>query len=185
MKINKCGNNKMGETKEKMKNGYYLYKKNIKHFLGIMILLAIIALWHSKSYAFTINDSNISINVDSTGICKIDEKLYVTAIDESSAYTWDYSQYPSIRITRGKIEKVYVDNLELSNYYEKWGYNTKNEYNPSIPNSYSAPGYVNPFSYNANNDIAYIDKINLFYPKKSRKISIFIILYKGNKNNFL
>lgn len=128
-------------------------KSNIKRIILLFIFLGIISLSSSKAYASTIENSNISIKIDANGVCHIEEKLYVTAIDEPSAYTWNYAQYPSVQLTRGGIEKLNINNLELSAYYNKWWPNRDNYYDN------------------------YFSTINLFYPR-SRKISIFIILHK-------
>lgn len=148
------------ETKVEMKIEYYLYKKNIKRIILLFILLVMVSLCTSKTFASTIDSSNISINIDANGVCYIEEMLYITAIDETSAYTWNYAQYPSMQLTRGGIEKLCINNLELSDYYNKWWTNRDNYYDD------------------------YFSTINLFYPR-SRKISIFIILHKKNENNFL
>lgn len=144
-----------------MKVEYYLYKKIIKRIILLLILLFIVSLCTSKTFASTIDNSDISINIDANGECYIEEMLYVTAIDEESAYTWNYAQYPSMQLTRGgNIEKLRVNNLELSDYYNEW-WTDRDTY------------YDNYFS-----------TINLFYPQ-SRKISIFIILHKKTNYNFL
>lgn len=127
-------------------------KKNIKRVIFVFIFLVIVLLCSSKTYASTIDSSNMSINIDITGKCYVEEKLYITAIDEASAYTWNYSDYPSLQLTRGGIENLCINGLELSNYYDEW-WNNRDHY------------YDNYFS-----------TFNLFYPK-SRKVSIFIIIY--------
>lgn len=98
-----------------------LYKKVVKCIIFSFILLLIISLYTSKTFATTINSSDIFMNVDSNGLCNIEEKIEVTAIDESSAYTYNYAPYPSIQLLRGdNIINFKINNLELHDYYDKW-----------------------------------------------------------------
>lgn len=90
------------------------YKKNIKRI--ILLIVIIILLSFSTTYASTINESDISINIDINGICNIEEVLYVTAIDDPLDYTTKYfGENSSIQLTRGNnIEKLCINNLEIS-----------------------------------------------------------------------
>lgn len=131
-----------------------LYKKIIKFIILFLVIMVILNI--SKVYASTIDSSNISININSNGVCYIEEKLYVTAIgDPSDNSTKYFVESPSIQLTRGQnIEKLCINNVEIS---EK---NIDKYYND------------------------YVGIINLAY-SQSRTLSIFIILHKKDKYNFL
>ena len=124
---------------------YFLYHKKIKRILLLFVSLVIWSRYFTKTFASTINDSNVSIQVDNDGVCHIDETLYITCVDEPSSYIINYSQYPSIQLTRGGIENLHVNNLKLSDYYNKWWPNRSNYYDN------------------------YFSSINLFFPV-SRKV---------------
>lgn len=131
-----------------------MYKKNIKRIISLIVMILLLGL--STTYASTINESDISINIDINGTCNIEEMLYVTAIDDSSDYTTRYfGEYSSIQLTRGaNIEKLCINNSEIS----------KNDIDK----------YYND----------YVGIINLSYPQ-ARKISLCVILHKKNKYNLL
>lgn len=135
---------------------FYFCDRNIKRIIWLFLFLFIVALSISKTFASTIDNSNISINIDANGVCHIEEKLYVTAIDDPSDYSTKYFvDSPSIQLTRGQnIEKLCINNVEIS---EK---NIDKYYND------------------------YVGIINLAY-SQSRTLSIFIILHKKDKYNFL
>lgn len=138
-----------------MKIEYYLYKKNIKRIILLLILLIIISLCTSKVFASTIDNSNISVNIDANGVCHIQELLDITAIDDPSDYSTKYFMGSNIQLKRGRnIEKLNINNSEISksdidDYYDD-----------------------------------YVGIIKLDYTK-TRKVSIFIIIHKKRNNNFL
>ena len=147
--------------KKKMKVEYCFYKKNIKRIIMLFILLFVISLYTSKTFSSTIDISDICINIDENGICNIDEKICITGIDETSYNTESNGDYLNIKIERGKdIENLYINNLKSSEYYKELGINSYNYYNN------------------------YSNKINLFYPR-SRKVQIFIIIYKKSEYNYI
>ena len=111
-----------------MKLKFSFCKRNIKRIIFVFIFLVIVLLCSSKTYASTIDISDMSINIDSNGKCYIEEMLYITAIDEDSAYTWNYAAYPSIQLTRGGIENLRINDLELSDYYDEWWTNRDHYY---------------------------------------------------------
>lgn len=155
-----------------MKLEYYLYKKNIKRVILLLIVFVIISLYTSKTFASTIEDSNISINIDNNGVCQIDERIEITGIDEGEANLYDY---PSMELTRGDdITDLRINNLSVYDYYKNWKSNQIN--------STYYEGKENPFSSSSeavvveNSSNIYKSPYNLFF-SGSRKVSIFIILY--------
>lgn len=91
-------------------------KKNIKRVILVFIFLVIVLLCSSKTYASTIDSSNMSINIDITGKCYVEEKLYITAIDDPSDYSTKYFGDNSyIQLKRGSnIEKLCINNIDIS-----------------------------------------------------------------------
>lgn len=130
---------------------------NKKRFKFIILLLGIIILLsNSEAYASTIDKSNISLSIDNNGTCNIEEMLYITAIDDPSDYSTKYfMSSSSVQLTRGNN----IENLSINNSKIS---------NTNIDNYY--------------ND--YVGMINLEY-SQPRSLSIFIILYKKSKYNFL
>ena len=58
-----------------MKLKFSFCKRNIKRIIFVFIFLVIVLLCSSKTYASTIDSSNMSINIDITGKCYVEEKL--------------------------------------------------------------------------------------------------------------
>ena len=86
-----------------------------------MLALLVVLLCSTKTFASTIDNSNISINIENSGECKINETLKITAIAEQPAYDWYDSPYPSIQLIRGdNIENLNINNLTLSDYCNEW-----------------------------------------------------------------
>ena len=131
-----------------------LYKNYIKYLLLLVLIILLSSI--SKSYASTINESKILLNINNNGTCDIKEMLNITAVDDEQDHSTKYfagSNY--VQLNRGSdIEKLCIDNLEISKS------NIENYYND------------------------YVGIIKLIY-SIPRILSVFIVLYKKSKYNFL
>ena len=146
-------------------------KSNIKRIILLLTFVGIISLTLSKTYASTIDESNISINIDSEGVCYVEELVDITAIGEARTdrthNNGEVTYYPAIKLNRGNnIDKLYINNLEFSDYCNKWEVSevksiitSNNEY-PKV-NSFYAPE-ITENSYNLK---GYNGQIKLYYPR--------------------